>query len=85
MTNFKRVSLLLFVFIGALQPLFSQSQDSGLKQWEALITRQIKYPIEALRVKKEGVVAIALSIDEKGSLKEINLEKKAAPYLTIKY
>lgn len=80
MTNFKLVSLLFLVFIGGIQPLFSQSQNSGLKQWEALITRQIKYPTEALRARKEGVVAIALSIDDVGNLKEINLEKKAAPY-----
>lgn len=80
MTKIKLIPLFFIVLITFFHPLFSQAQSSGLVEWKALITRQIKYPKEALRAKKEGVVAIALSTDENGNLSEINLEKKAAPY-----
>lgn len=80
MTKFKCIPLFFLIVFTFFQPLFSQSQNSGLAQWEVLITRQIKYPIEALRARKEGVVVVSLGTDEKGNLEEINLEKKAAPY-----
>lgn len=80
MTKFKCIPLFFLIVFTFFQPLFSQSQNSGLAQWEVLITRQIKYPIEALRARKEGVVVVSLGTDEKGNLGEINLEKKAAPY-----
>ncbi|MDO8967728.1 TonB family protein [Algoriphagus sp.] len=80
MTRFKCIPLFFLIVFTFFQPLFSQSQNSGLAQWEVLITRQIKYPIEALRARKEGVVVVSLGTDEKGNLGEINLEKKAAPY-----
>ena len=80
MTKFKCIPLFFLIVFTFFQPLFSQSQNSGLAQWEVLITRQIKYPIEALRARKEGVVVVSLGTDEKGNLREINLEKKAAPY-----
>lgn len=78
MTKNKRIALLLFFLLVSIHPLFSQSNGFALKQWEALITRQIKYPIEAIRGRKEGVVAVSLSTDTESNLVEIMLEKKAA-------
>lgn len=80
MTKTYVIPILLFLFITSIHSLHAQTSDSGLTQWEALIARQIKYPIEAIRARKEGVVAIALVTDEKGNLSEIKLEKKASPF-----
>ncbi len=80
MTRINRIALSLIILFTFLQPHFSNAQSLGLEQWEALITRQIKYPIEALRAKKEGTVAVAISTDSLGNLGEIYLERKAAAY-----
>lgn len=80
MTKFTVFPILLFLFISAIQPIQAQTSASGLDQWQALIARQIKYPIEAIRARKEGVVSIALVTDEKGNLADIKFEKTASPF-----
>lgn len=77
MTKFKRVALLLFILIGAIQPIFSQTENPDLKYWEALITRQLNYPKQARLSKKEGVVAVSLSIDTASNLTAIKIETTA--------
>lgn len=80
MTKIYVIPILLFLSIASIHPILAQTSDSGLTQWEALISRQIKYPIEAIRARKEGVVAISLSTDEEGNLGEIKLQKTASQY-----
>lgn len=77
MTKFKRVALLLYILIGAIQPILSQTKNPDLKFWEALITRQLNYPKQARLSNKEGVVAVSLSIDTASNLTAIKLETTA--------
>lgn len=75
-----KAKLTFLIFLSAVSPLYSQTQNVDFAYWEALISRQINYPIEAIRARKEGIVAIGLSIDSNANLIEIKLVKKASPY-----
>lgn len=72
--------LIVLLFFNAVSPLFSQTYNPDLAQWEGLISRQIKYPVKAIRAKKEGIVVVSLSTDTDAYLTEIELKKKSSPF-----
>lgn len=75
-----KINPFLFIFFFLLissQSLFSQTKNQDLVYWEALIARQLNYPNQARLAKKEGVVALSLSIDSDLNLTGIKLETTA--------
>ncbi len=80
---FRPLLLTLFYFC-TCSSIFSQTETQAeslsFSQWEALITRQIKYPIEAIRAKKEGAVVVLLSTNEDGALSDIILKEETVPF-----
>lgn len=82
MSSFKKSVLLscfvLFCFSFS-HSLFAETTSFSYGQWEAIISRQVRYPIEALRARKEGTVAVALSTDSSGNLQDIKLDGEPLP------
>ena len=77
MTKFKFAPLLFMLLFTVVEPLFSQTKNTDLLHWEALISRQLSYPKEARMAKKEGLVVVSLATDTDSNITEVKLEKSA--------
>lgn len=80
MTKFKFAPLLFILLLATVEPLFSQTKNTELLHWEALISRQLSYPKEARMAKKEGLVVISLATDTYSNIIEVKLEKSAGKH-----
>lgn len=80
MTKFKFATLLFILLLAVVEPLFSQTKNTELLHWEALISRQLSYPKEARMAKKEGLVVVSLATDTDSNITEVKLEKSAGKH-----
>ena len=73
-----RLCLSIFPALLLVLPIFTQAQDmdasnAALKVWKQVLSSHVRYPLEDLRARKTGFVAVDLEIDMDGKIKSYEI------------